>query len=93
MRRLVIWFNILNLLDCVTTFVGVGGGYGEELNPIMGALISLGWEYFIFLKLSLGLLTSLWLYRKQAKKTLIGAVVLYAVVVMSNTIQIYLEVL
>lgn len=71
----------LNLLDAVLTIHWVHNGYATEGNQLMATLLDIGIFPFLAVKIAVGAVTSITLWRwgnyKLAKYGLIGTLVLY----------------
>ena len=83
---------VLNALDLITTHIGVNIMGFYELNPVMRPLI--GSWVIVPLKLGGAFLVAYMLYRlrwwKVARAVTWGVIVLYSLVVVSNTLQLVL---
>ena len=68
----LVFIAIAQLLDTISTYVGIEVLGGKELNPIMSYFIGLGWSYFLIVKLSLILLLVLFPYKSKSTPWFIG---------------------
>lgn len=80
----LVFFNILNVIDCLTTIIAVTVLGGTELNPIMAGIISYSPTLFLLIKLSVGLLCSGSLYVKKKYTILIFINIMYSIVILNN---------
>lgn len=89
--NLALLLNILNLADVTTTIYALENTPLREANPLMAYILEhLYYEGFIIVKLLVGAISSIYLYHKQRKGTLIFANVLLLLVVLSNLINIWM---
>ncbi|MBA7690908.1 hypothetical protein ES703_99444 [subsurface metagenome] len=78
LKRLVIAWLILNVLDIILTFIGLSMG-GTELNPLLAGLSSL---QFVGFKIALTSLIGLWwLIKEEQRMAIIGCIMVTAVVI------------
>lgn len=84
---LVVFYNLIGVLDVISTILAIGGGRGEEANPVMQAMMSQLGPGWILGKFFLQALVSgmvLWYPHKYVLALFTPAVVGNAVVVANN---------
>lgn len=86
MRRVVIYFLIAEILDFITTYIGISMG-GIELNPLFPLL---GWTWLIIFKLLSILIIVVVMQKKTETKFDILVPISITLFVVWNTINIVL---
>lgn len=79
--------NLLNLLDVISTYMGIEYLDATEMNPVVAPIIELGWGYFIAFKIIVMGIASFFLFRKKAMLAMLFVCMLYTFVVLSNLFQ------
>lgn len=67
---IVLFFSlwVMNLADAVLTIHAISSGLGTEANPLMAAVLELGYDWFLFIKLTIihtALLVFVWSTKKR----------------------------
>lgn len=81
---------VLNVIDALSTYIGLSSGLMYEVNPIMLALWNAHPAVFLVTKVALGAIASFLFLRVDssfARKALILCIAIYTAVLLSHVIQ------
>ncbi len=79
---------VLQIFDAVFTLIAVRGG-ATELNPLMRIALESGPAVFFASKAFLCMAGTIALYRVRAIKSLVGACLVYALVVLYHVVNLF----
>lgn len=86
-KKLLITFNVLNIIDAISTFLALRTGIGYEANPIMRAVINKSPYLFLAVKALVSVIFTILVWKRKNKTSNTGmwlVVGLYLTVMISH---------